>query len=576
MTLIAERGFAERGRQASGAAPSPAPPVGGGAPGSHGRSASPGPPGRPALRGWRRFELRVGAVVGLLAMIPMANAAAPSLPFDDSYISFAYAARLVAGDGFRLTAGSKPVEAFSDPLWVLIMAVGRVLGIGLPTWSRIIDVLIVALLAGLTAALVRRLNPGAPTWMAAGAAALVAWVPATAYQAVGGLETELFSALLVGALLSMVVDAQARRPLSALTVGLCLALGLTRIEGALVFVVMWLVSWTWSRRPAGQGEAILRFAVPVLLVECARALWFGALVPNSVLAKSGLPSSVASRLVNHEMSNFAAAYWPVLVVVAGVLATVVAWRKAFPFLLIVLAPLAALAVFEVVVAAGDNYPYERYLLPLFAPLVAVAVVGVSRAGWPRVPSEHLWGWRRPLRMRQASVAGVAAVLVLTFVTANLHQEPHTTTGDNLDVLRGLSRIPKLFTADRLSDHTWIYQYPLAELIRSLEQPGEVLAVDEPGILAYYTNVRIVDLYGLANAHIASLPGQPGKRADPNYLFAQGPTFFVDHLGSCGFCTGLVDDLAYVKDQRIWAYDLVALVAPKAGAQAAVAVLQRDP
>lgn len=65
----------------------------------------------------------------------MASVAAPSLPFDDSYISFAYAAHLVDGSGLRLSVGSAPVEAFSDPLWVVLMAAGKAIGFGLVTCS---------------------------------------------------------------------------------------------------------------------------------------------------------------------------------------------------------------------------------------------------------------------------------------------------------------------------------------------------------------------------------------------------------------------------------------------------------
>ena len=197
---------------------------------------------------WPWWELAVGLVIGLVALIPVANVMAPSLPFDDAYISFAYAAHLVAGHGLRLSVGSAPVEAFSDPLWVMLMAAGKAVGVTIPTWSRIVNVVMIALLAATTAGLARRLNPKAPAWMAVAAAALVALVPAVVYQAVGGLESLLFAVLFNCILLAALADRAVSRSMSVTTSILCFLLFLTRPEGLVVWILVWLASWTWTAR----------------------------------------------------------------------------------------------------------------------------------------------------------------------------------------------------------------------------------------------------------------------------------------------------------------------------------------
>ena len=109
-------------------------------------------------------DIVVGGLAGACALVPIANAWTPGFPFDDAYISFCYALQLATGHGLRLGAGAPPrVEAYSNPLWVLLLAIGHVAGLAIPTWSTILNVLLVAVLAGTTMRLVRTLNPRAPT-----------------------------------------------------------------------------------------------------------------------------------------------------------------------------------------------------------------------------------------------------------------------------------------------------------------------------------------------------------------------------------------------------------------------------
>jgi hypothetical protein len=112
-----------------------------------------------------------------VSLVLVANVAALSLPFDDSYVSIAYAAHLITGHGLRLSIGSPPTEAFSDPLWVALTATGKAVGLTITTWARLVNVTLIALLAATTAGIARRLNPKATAWMAALAAALVAFHP---------------------------------------------------------------------------------------------------------------------------------------------------------------------------------------------------------------------------------------------------------------------------------------------------------------------------------------------------------------------------------------------------------------
>ncbi len=539
----------------------------------------------------RAWAVLVGGVLAVCALVPIANANTRSLPFDDAYISFSYAARLVAGHGLRLSVGSAPVEAFSDPLWVALLAVGRLLGVAIPTWARVVNIALVGVIGGTTARLVRRLNPAAPAWMAVGTAALAVAVPAIAYDAVAGLETLLFAALVNLVLLAFLTDWQRKRALGTATTVLCLLLAVTRPEGALVWVVLWGQTWLWSRHWRRQARAAAAFVAPMVVLELARLAYFGQALPNSIVAKEGQSGAVTRQLVRAEANRFATAYLPVLLLAGVVVVVVLAGRRWRSPVTALLPVVLGMGLVEVALSGGDNYPYERYLLPLLAPVAAIAVAGITQLGWDGAPSAPNASSassalsalsasdRRAERWRVASAVVVIAALLGTFATAYRHEQPGTTTGNALAVGRGLSRIPNLFAQDRLADHGDNYQFSLAGILNRLGQPHQVVATDEVGAVSYYTNLRVLDLYGLADAHIAHRPGPPGTRVDPTYVFAQQPAFFSFRLGGSCLCPGIGDDLAYTNDARLFAYRLVALVPeviPDYHAVPPAALVQRDP
>ncbi|HEX3567969.1 MAG TPA: hypothetical protein VHU17_21570, partial [Acidimicrobiales bacterium] len=157
-----------------------------------------------------------------------------------------------------------------------------------------------------------------------------------------------------------------------------------------------------------------------------------------------------------------------------------------------------------------------------------------------------------------SAALVVATVATTWATAYIDQEPGTTTGPLVNVSRGLSRLPALFAPDRLTDHGDNYQFQMANMLLHMGRPGNVVAMDEVGTVAYYTPLRVIDLFGLADAHIAHRPGVPGTRADPASVFAQHPRFFVFHLGYC-LCGTAPSDGVYAADARMFGYGPVAFV-----------------
>ncbi len=502
----------------------------------------------------RRWSVLVGAVLAVGALVPMANANARSLPFDDAYISFSYAARLASGHGLRLSVGSPPVEAFSDPLWVALLAVGKLFGVAIPTWARVLNIALIGVIGGATARLVRRLNPEAPAWMAVGTAALVVFIPATTYDAVGGLETLLFAALFDAdaAVLPQRLD-RAPGPVGGHdgrvpAAGRHPTRGCRGVGGALgpdVDLVPIGAPPSPGRgrvrpahgRPRAGSAGVLRPADPQLDRDQG-----GHERHHHQAADPGRGPAVHHRLPARARPGRAG-------------------RRRGPGRSAVDDPGPGAD------ARGDRAQLGRG--STVRRRTTTPTSATSCPCWPRWPPSP-WpgsaGWPGPPSLHAPSAAATACssgpaawswwpvILVGTFVTAYRHQQVGTTTANEFAVGRGLTAIPQLFAQDTLSDHGDNYQYGVAKLIDQVGHPHQVLATDEVGAVSYYTDLRIVDLYGLADRHIAERPGPPGSRVDPAYVFAQHPTFFSFRLTGC-LCVALANDAVYLRDPRIFAYRL---------------------
>lgn len=83
----------------------------------------------------QRFSLVGLVLLMLLALWQAMQLWAFSL--DDAYISLTYAKNVVAGKGFVFNPGEK-VEGFSNPLWVLLLAMGGMIGIPMVAWAKVL------------------------------------------------------------------------------------------------------------------------------------------------------------------------------------------------------------------------------------------------------------------------------------------------------------------------------------------------------------------------------------------------------------------------------------------------------
>ena len=97
----------------------------------------------PTVKGWlagRGLPNRVHVVVGLWIPIVILFAnmwRGHRFTYDDAYISFRYAANLVAGHGLVYNPGEF-IEGYTNFLWTLLIAAGMQIGVGPHITSKVV------------------------------------------------------------------------------------------------------------------------------------------------------------------------------------------------------------------------------------------------------------------------------------------------------------------------------------------------------------------------------------------------------------------------------------------------------
>ena len=435
------------------------------------------------LRRARRLAAWVAALIaGAVVLTFLLGAIRHAFLCDDAFISFRYARHLVDGLGLAWNPGER-VEGYTDFLWVLLVAAGMRLGWSPQLVAATLGVAsglgVLALLAWLGARDHGWRDP--LIWLAPATLALngsfLAW-------STGGLETQFFSLLTLGALVAFLGERRRefRRPWRS---PLLFALAtLTRPEGSLFAAVAGGALLLDRRRrreslrPAVAWAGL--YAVPVALHFAWRLSYYGDWLPNTFRAKVD-----GFRWLDglHYLAYFATSYQLDLLLLLAVLA--VAVRRDFReglFAAVVGVDLLYLA------AIGGDFLEFRFLVPLFPYLYWLMAEGV------RVLAE----WARPgERRRWAAVVAPLAAVALLGGTAFSPRSRWIQPPFGFENVAGIRRYAVLRVGQGLD---------LAGLVARGLLPAD-LRIDTGGLgaLSYYTDWFVIDHHGLTDRYVAELP-----------------------------------------------------------------------
>lgn len=320
-----------------------------------------------------RREGWIGLGAVLLLGLGTFRAASLAWVCDDAFISIRYAENLVDGLGLVYNAGER-VEGYTNLLWTLMLAAAMKFGAPPVATAKLLGVLCYLALAGCLFQWSRVQARQDDRWPLPLAAGLVLVSADFHVWATGGLETMLFTALAVPALL-LTRSRAADRSAALLSGGLLALLVLTRLDGVLLAGAA-AVSW-WLPMDARPREERARLSLltlaPVVAVLAALLPWklayYGDIFPTAFYSKSVLDPYVSQGLVY--LGLFIATNW-ILVAALALLALPLRenpvrtrWDNRF-----LLASAALYAAY--VVSVGGDFMASRRLIPV-APLLFVVI-----------------------------------------------------------------------------------------------------------------------------------------------------------------------------------------------------------
>ncbi len=422
--------------------------------------------------------------------------------FDDAMVSMTYARNLVEGHGLNWAREGEPVEGFTSPLWTLLMVPVNVVGIDLRLRSAFVQLLSLSLLVG-NLLLVRRLSirfflcKGPMTWFPA--ILLTATYYSLNYWALMGMETGL-QALLVTAIVFLafeIIEGGRRRVISLWV--LATAAYMTRMDMLiLVAVVVGYIALRGAIRRVDLSRWILGVTLFILVAggyQLFRWWYFGELLPNTYYLKlTGVDLEI--RLLRGFLVylDFLKSFWPVLAVVIAGLVGIPALRARARLPLALFLAYSAYSIY----VGGDGWEYQEYVtanrfLVFVLPLVFV-VYGALVASLHQLILDRFGG--RPPALRRSLRGGLAiTTLALTLFVNGLI----LSTGQNQHWRLFLMRDRPMLVGSH------------AEVMAKLKKLDTLIPKDArvatfwAGIPAYFSDYRMVDMFGYSDYHVARMP-----------------------------------------------------------------------
>ncbi|MGH8530991.1 MAG: hypothetical protein ACRETN_14290 [Nevskiales bacterium] len=448
-------------------------------------------------------------LAGLALVVAAVLWAQTPLTLDDAFISYRYARNLVQGQGLVFNSGEL-VEGYTNFLWVLIAALAIACKADPFAATRLLGVLSYGIGVLFCAQALYATAPQRISSLLLVAFLGMLLLPDGLLAAVGtGLETAFVGTLGILLGLSLFVWSERIRAAYLIAAGTALILLLTRLDAVLPVAAAGLVFWL-SRLPNGVRSATwhtaVQFAIPALgliIYLLWKISYYGELLPNTYYAKGGdLWSWEQGKayLRSFLSSNPQVAAALPLAFLAAFAADAPTWRRFAQYAL-----LTVLLRCAYVGKVGGDFMQYRFIWETYPLLICAAAIGLGKLA---SLTEPLWAF-----------ALVLVCLVLSAQPATLDNKFGQQWPDEMDrYAREGQQVGKALYAV-LPENT-------------------VIATTLVGTLGYYTNLKIVDQWGLTDRFIAHMPVSRivtrghVKFAPQEYLRSRGVNLYIAHPQLC--------------------------------------------
>lgn len=425
------------------------------------------------FRAWSPVQILVFASLLYILLVMLLF---PRWTVDDAYISMRYAENLVQHGQVTWNVGDAPVEGYTGILLVWIYAATLRFGGDPVLIGRLVGGESLVACGILIWLLLQHL--GATRKQQAVGVALFCVQPWWIIHAYAGLETLLFTALVLGCFLAFF-----RRWHTALMVLLFLT-SLTRPEGAALAFVLLVAGWHRGDRWRTIAPALALYVLPGAIYFVWRWSYYGQFLPNTFYAKS---AGDGWRDGLYFVINQGMLIW-------ALWASRPTRARLQQHRLVSFAALGFVGILFVVYSRSDllmNYA-ERF----FMPVLAIGLIGIVLS----------FGSFRRAWLPLAGYAGMCVLLLLIYgfwcsMYENMEQREHSAVA------------------------AWLNEHA--------DPDSTVAVIVDAGLVPYRTGLRTIDFGALNDTYLAHHP-EPADRVD--YFFQQSPEYVMLANGKLGIDT----------------------------------------
>ncbi len=450
---------------------------------------------RPRLQTWQVIPWRGSDSVALAFLVAAALVflmqclAAGDVGVDDAYFTFSFAKNLALGNGPIYSHGLR-VEGYSTPLWMVLLALPMLFTRGqYPLLcARIMGAPFVLLLGYSVYRIARAC--GARRYTAAFCVLLLSFNTDLAVAYLTGMETLPHVAVIAFAFAAL-LESFSKPTWQRTAAWAGLAVALMRIDGFLTFAFLivgaLLRALTLKEPRPFKATARLHLAPVVVFFVwfAARYSYYGLPLPSTYYAKQLIGVLLPLRGLEY-VSNEIIGQWLWLGLVGWCW---LLWRRNLAAA--ILGAFSVLHLVYVIKVGGDWMPFGRFVLPVVPLLLVLVVVGFTDV---LNVCSTVSPWLKRLLIPVA--VGSLAMLAIR-MDHRFWNSPHEVAKN--DGVKEQSRNVKNY---------WY----AAKFLRQIIPPGGRLVTDYGGVFACHTQGTLIEMWGLANATIATRGDTEGVNA----------------------------------------------------------------
>jgi arabinofuranosyltransferase len=430
------------------------------------------------------------------------------MPFiaDDAFITFRYSENLARGYGPTFNPGGQPVEGYTTFLWMLLMTIPHFAGISVVFFSKALGIIFAIATLIVVWIFASRACPFLPPRYRIYPGLIAAFLLATFYpsavHAVSGMETSLFTFLLILLFLQSMIYLDNPDPRRATAFAITAILtGLARPEGN---IVVWVIALTMlifagKNRAAFIRSFIFFYIIPGVIYYVWRYWYYGLPLPLPAYVKgvygSQNPGVLHGLQPVMQFLEIMTIYFgiPILIGLVGLGGRLLpAILGVITFLLFFLFPYHAM-----------SFTF-RFLYPIVPMLFVIAAIGLGL----------IFTWTRDRLNAYSKPGGIIAAFLILFICWIL-------AGSTMSTARvGIAEAVRYGNALRN------VHIRLGKALALISEPMHgiremVLATPDAGAVPYYSGWTTIDTGGLNDRTIATTDVDIGE-----YVVSRNPNLVI--------------------------------------------------